>query len=507
MARRLARSRLVSHEDADDVVAEVFASVFGAFEQGRGPLDSFAPYLVACVRNECHRANRRRLREPAAAMTTDEGAPSATRDMPDPYAAVDEASLLREAFESLPPRFRAVLWHTEVAGESYAAVGARDQLTRHAVSMLALRARRALATAYLARHLAAEASDTEINPACHAIRGELVHLVRGAARPRQRLRIERHLRSCDECADLRTRLDRLNRHLHASPLWPGVGLANLAIGSMSIDGAIKAQLATWWSMTAHVAMSSLVMVSVLDPVVIDADPLTDAARPAAPAAVEVPASPTHDVATAAGVDPTGPVHRTDESKHDRPLPLRPEPAPSASAQGSPDALDAAAIEAPATAPIDATQPVPLPGQNTVATAPAEQIVPPAFVGEPASDTEDVMPGPGAAAANERASGPPAPGATGRPADDDSDADRGPTPGPSGNGPPPHAGGPPASLPARPPSPPGAGNRHGASAGPPTTRGYPDPGQGAPSAPPAKGAPIPPEAAPIDGEHPSGPPTN
>ena len=63
MAERFARSRLTNNIDADDVVSEVFVSVFVAVGKGKGPLDSFAPYLMASLRNECYRMNRRRAEE------------------------------------------------------------------------------------------------------------------------------------------------------------------------------------------------------------------------------------------------------------------------------------------------------------------------------------------------------------------------------------------------------------------------------------------------------------
>ncbi len=62
-ARRVAHHVLHSESDADDVVAEVFVALLAALESGRGPVDSFLPYLVASVRNESYRFLRRIARE------------------------------------------------------------------------------------------------------------------------------------------------------------------------------------------------------------------------------------------------------------------------------------------------------------------------------------------------------------------------------------------------------------------------------------------------------------
>jgi RNA polymerase sigma factor (sigma-70 family) len=63
VARRLARALLRNQADADDVVSEVFASVLAVIQPGKGQRDSFGPYLIASVRNESYRAQRRVARD------------------------------------------------------------------------------------------------------------------------------------------------------------------------------------------------------------------------------------------------------------------------------------------------------------------------------------------------------------------------------------------------------------------------------------------------------------
>ena len=48
-----ARYLAPSGVDADDVVADAFAGVWGALRNGHGPQDDFRSYLMACVRNAC----------------------------------------------------------------------------------------------------------------------------------------------------------------------------------------------------------------------------------------------------------------------------------------------------------------------------------------------------------------------------------------------------------------------------------------------------------------------
>lgn len=493
MARRFARSRLANQSDAEDVVSEVFASVLGAFEKGRGPVESFVPYLIGSMRNECHRANRRRAREPTSAGPGDEAAPP-SRGQPDPYAAVDEATLLREAFESLPPRFQDVLWRTEVDGLSCGEVGARFRLTRHAVAMLALRARRALASAYLAHHLAVEHLDAEVSPICRETRLELVGLVRGRAGLRQRRQLGRHLRACTACDEVRERLDRLNRHLHASPLLPAAGLGSWALGSVGMNGAIKAHIVAWWSATAPVAVSGLAVVSVLSPTATGSGaPWTEATPPARSSPTDEPHVVTQGVDRGGQGEPMAVAaaqHVPTATTHGQSTTGTPQTTPASSAVDSnvgpsSEALASSAVDAgvsvwPHGGDVAATDLVPVvdPGVTPGPTAegpgrgtgPGAQAIPPSGGAAAGGRRPDDLPAPGpgnrpqtspAVGNGHGAAGVP-PGQSQEAATDQGTA----TPGPGGGGPPAHAGGPfsepPGSSshqpgPTRSPAPPAAGN--------------------------------------------------
>jgi RNA polymerase sigma factor (sigma-70 family) len=84
---------------------------------------------------------------------------SPTADPPDADLAGDPADSLsdrdtvRQALESLPPRWQTVLWLGEVEGMSRQEIADRLKIKPTAVSTLALRAREGLRRAYLATHL------------------------------------------------------------------------------------------------------------------------------------------------------------------------------------------------------------------------------------------------------------------------------------------------------------------------------------------------------------------
>jgi RNA polymerase sigma factor (sigma-70 family) len=283
-ARRLARSMLRNQADADDVVSEVFASVLAVIQRDKGPRDGFAAYVMASVRNECYRAQRRRGRhtpvpEPTAVLASDE-----TGWERDPFARHDEADALQQALQSLPLRFREVLWRTEVEGQSHQEIAEDIGTTPQAVAAQAMRARRALGGAYLRGHLVATEAGESLSLACADAREQLADLVRGTLSTRRLRRVDEHLANCASCRDAKDELERVNQHLRASP--------SLAL----VVGGVKSRVVGWLAASSAplVAASGLVVVSAVVPLVMlhrspGDDQVVAAAAPAA-GAVDDPAT-------------------------------------------------------------------------------------------------------------------------------------------------------------------------------------------------------------------------
>jgi RNA polymerase sigma factor (sigma-70 family) len=339
MARRFAASKLLDRADVEDLVSDVFASILGALEAGRGPTVLFAPYLMSSVRNACVRANRRRGRELACAGGTEALTDLAGGDGRDPFDAVDEAGIVRDAFRTLPPRMQQLLWSIEVEDVDYDALADRLRTTPHNVAVMASRARRALAAAYLARHMDA-APTPEVPAPCRAVRPHLVALVRGSAGRRRVRQVEDHLTSCGFCRQVRADLGQLNRHLRSANALP---LAVLG-ASGGLGSALKAKLAVLWSAAAPVAASGAAAITVVVPH--PAPFATTMAGPAPPAPAPVvvlaadppPADPPAGAATPAppvSTAPRAPAPRSDatDDPPDHP-PARKRPA--ATAAPTPD---------------------------------------------------------------------------------------------------------------------------------------------------------------------------
>ncbi|MEU9125172.1 sigma-70 family RNA polymerase sigma factor [Streptomyces sp. NPDC048506] len=191
-ACRLARLYAGSAADAEDIVSESFANVLGVIRAGHGPREAFLPYVLTVVRRIAVAAVARGKQ---ATPTPEMEMYAALVPFEDPVLAELEASLVGRAFAALPERWRAVLWHTEVEGESPAQVGPSLGLSANATAALACRAREGLRKEYLQAHL----SEQEVGRECRKCASKLGAYVRRSLGARGRRGVEEHLNGCDRC--------------------------------------------------------------------------------------------------------------------------------------------------------------------------------------------------------------------------------------------------------------------------------------------------------------------
>jgi RNA polymerase sigma factor (sigma-70 family) len=206
-ARSLARQLVRGQAEADDVVAETFAKILDLLRRGGGPEGAFRPYLLTAVRRAAydrHRAERRQVVTDQM-EAFDPGVPFA-----DPAVADLERTMIARAFASLPERWQAVLWHTEIEGARPAEVAALLGLTANGVAALAYRAREGLRQAYLQMHLSG-AARTE----CRPVAAKLGAYVRGGLAKRDATMVAGHLDQCADCRRIFAELGDVNVALKA----------------------------------------------------------------------------------------------------------------------------------------------------------------------------------------------------------------------------------------------------------------------------------------------------
>jgi RNA polymerase sigma factor (sigma-70 family) len=229
-AYNLARAMTRSQAEVDDLVSEAFAKVLDTLRAGRGPDSAFRAYLLTSLRHTAYDKTRRdRKVELSDDVTAVAGAETAV-PFSDTAVAGLERSLAARAFARLPERWQAVLWHTEVEGQSPAEVAPLLGLTSNGVSALAYRAREGLRQAYLQVHLAE--SDNE---RCRATAERLGAWTRSGLSRRETAQVEAHLDDCVRCRALAAELADVNGGMRGvvAPLVLGGG----TLGYMAATGA------------------------------------------------------------------------------------------------------------------------------------------------------------------------------------------------------------------------------------------------------------------------------
>jgi RNA polymerase sigma factor (sigma-70 family) len=229
-ALRLARSyrRL---GDPDDLVNGAFERVLGALRRGAGPTESFRAYLFVTLRRMAAELGERPADEPL-----DEVPEPITAAAAAPELDQADREIISEAFESLPDRWQAVLWHTAVEGRKPAELAGVLGVSANAAAAMAYRAREKLRQAYLQAHLLASPA-----PDHEPFRSQLGAYVREGLSKRDQAAVKHHLDKCPSCSALVAELDDINRMLARAvlPLFLLAGGGKLAAGA-ALGGAAAA---------------------------------------------------------------------------------------------------------------------------------------------------------------------------------------------------------------------------------------------------------------------------
>lgn len=230
-ARRLAHRLARDRDRAEDLVAEAFTRVLSALRRGKGPDVAFRPYLLTVVRNiaiEWANGDKRLM------LVDGYDALEHPSSDDDPVVAGAERGMAAQAFSELPERWQAVLWHTEVEGESPAGIAPLLGLSPNAVAALAVRAREGLRQGYLQAHL----SGSDVPDECRDHADGLARYTRGRLVRRKSAELREHLDQCARCSALYVELVQANTGLGAligfavlGPLGAVYGIAKGTFGA------------------------------------------------------------------------------------------------------------------------------------------------------------------------------------------------------------------------------------------------------------------------------------
>ncbi len=234
-ARKVAAQYTNTPTDIDDVVSESFSRVLRALQQGDGPDLAFRAYLFTIVRRTGMDLINKGIRtKPRDDMSPYEAALGYQASSEEPAMEGFEHGLVADAFKSLPERWQAVLWYTEVEKKTPKEIAPLLGLSANGVAALSYRAREALRQAYLQQHLS---SAIDVN--CLQANAQLGAFVRGGLNRREATRVDEHVRVCQKCAALVAELEDVNRGMRSiiAPLILGALGVGALEGGLPIGGA------------------------------------------------------------------------------------------------------------------------------------------------------------------------------------------------------------------------------------------------------------------------------
>ncbi|WP_257002751.1 sigma-70 family RNA polymerase sigma factor, partial [Streptomyces albidoflavus] len=272
--RRYARTCCRDAHTAEDLTAEVFARTLQAVRGGAGPTHAVRAYLLTTVRRVAagwtRTARREQLVEDfavfaAQAARTAEVSDEDTLDLGADVLAMHEAeqSMAMRAFRTLPERWQAVLWHTEVEDESPSEVATLFGLDANGTRVLASRAREGLKQAYLQAHVSTALTRDE---ECARYADRLGAYARGGLRARAEQGLRTHLKECSQCRLAALQIKEVAGGIPAVVPVAVIGWFGAA-GGAAAEGAstpVKIGIGTALAVTAGVALA-LVLIGDSDP--------------------------------------------------------------------------------------------------------------------------------------------------------------------------------------------------------------------------------------------------
>ncbi|NUK56911.1 sigma factor [Streptomyces lunaelactis] len=220
-------------QGAEDLTSEVFAHALRAARSGNSPTLAWRPYLLAVVRRTAagwagtdRRAElspdfREWLTTSLGGLAGSDAEPESIRER---MLRLEDDSPVLRAFRSLPERWQAVLWHTEVERDAASSVGRLLGVDENGVDPLVSRAAQGLRHAYLATH--EENSPTD---ECRRYGPMLGAVARRAGR-RTTEDLGRHLSQCYDCRQALVELTAIDEQLRfilpvGVLLWAGAAYA------------------------------------------------------------------------------------------------------------------------------------------------------------------------------------------------------------------------------------------------------------------------------------------
>lgn len=204
LAGVVAARNIAATLDPDDLVSGAYLKILELLRDGRGPTGAFRPYLYKVISSLA--ADTYRSPEHSNSELTE--VPDLTEAGPWEDGAFD-LNAAAQAFESLPERWQAALWYSEVEGLAPRQIAPILGMSANGVSALSARAKEGLQSAWVERHMNMQLEDE----ACGTTRSRLQRFQLGKLTSRRSREVAAHLEACGPCAAAAAECRRLNKQL------------------------------------------------------------------------------------------------------------------------------------------------------------------------------------------------------------------------------------------------------------------------------------------------------
>nr|WP_246279703.1 sigma-70 family RNA polymerase sigma factor [Psychromicrobium silvestre] len=195
----IARRYCGNSSDADDVLSDAFTYVLARIQAGEGPREAFRPYLLTAVSRIAQRYNLVNNRT----TPTDDLSVIDTETIDDNRVIRQaETELVAKSFTDLPPRWRSVLWLSEVDGLKPREVAPFLGIKANAVSVLLNRAKRGLRENFIDNYVARQNF-----PECENFKNQAKLLVQAGMSAKDNEELRAHAAECHWCNGLLGYLD------------------------------------------------------------------------------------------------------------------------------------------------------------------------------------------------------------------------------------------------------------------------------------------------------------
>lgn len=214
---RAARSITQNH-DPEDMVQEAFTRIFKAIRGDHGPREVFRAYLYMVLRSVSMSWSNSEYSSEAIEELQESQQPAYSFE-----GQLLDGAITSQAFATLKPEWRSVLWYLEVEGMTPREVAPILGMSANATSALAYRAKEGLRSSWLQAHLNSDRAE----PECKWSVERIGSYNRGSLAARDKNKLESHLTTCLKCSILVEEIDQLGRNL-------GILLLPLFLGPAAI---------------------------------------------------------------------------------------------------------------------------------------------------------------------------------------------------------------------------------------------------------------------------------